>query len=58
MNIRNCTEADILRVLGGTIIECTGTQNEILASIVLILGGTITNDKSRNSLLEDILQAI
>ena len=58
MNIRNCTEADILKALGGAMIECAGTQNEILASIVLILGGTITNDKSRNSLLKDILQAI
>jgi hypothetical protein len=53
--IRNCIEADILNSLGGTNEQCQGTQIEILNNIVEILGGTVTNNISRNQLLEDIL---
>ncbi len=53
--IRNCIEADILKKLGGTDLQCQGTQLEILNDIVVIKGGTATNSESRNALLEDIL---
>ena len=34
------------------------TQNQILAEIILALGGTVTNAGNRNALLEDWLEAI
>ena len=54
--VRNCIEAEILRELGGGIIECQGTQRSILKSIVIALGGTVTSEQ-RNGLLEDVLRA-
>lgn len=57
MTIRNCIESDILENLGGTDLQCQGTQIEILNDIVDILGGTVTNKTSRNKLFEDILLA-
>jgi len=30
MSNRNCIEADVLKVLGGTYLQCQGTQIEIL----------------------------
>jgi hypothetical protein len=55
MSIRNCLESDILKMLGGTDLQCEGTQTEILNDIALVMGGTVTNPDSRNELLEDIL---
>ncbi len=55
MTIRNCIESDILKKLGGTDLQCQGTQIEILNDIVVIMGGVPTNPDSRNSLLNDIL---
>ena len=55
MNIRNCIEADVLKVLGGTDLQCQGTQIEILTDIVTIMGGTATQKDSRNDLFEVIL---
>ena len=57
MTIRNCIESDILKRLGGTDLQCQGTQIEILNDIVDILGGTVTSKTSRNKLFEDILLA-
>ena len=57
MTIRNCIESEILKRLGGTDLQCQGTQIEILNDIVDILGGTVTNKTSRNKLFEDILLA-
>jgi len=58
MAIRNCIESDILKKLGGTDLQCRGTQIEILNDIVDILGGTVTNQHNRNSLFNDILNAL
>lgn len=58
MTIRNCLESEILAALGGTDKQCEGTQVEILNDIVDILGGTVTNQNSRNALLNDILNAL
>jgi len=55
MSIRNYIEADILKKLGGTDLQCSGTQIEILNDIVIIMGGTPTNPNNRNKLLRDIL---
>ena len=55
MKARNCIEADILKKLGGTDLQCSGTQIEILKDIVIIMGGTATKPNSRNQLLRDIL---
>jgi len=55
MNIRNCTESDILKALGGTELQCKGTQAEILNNIITELGGTATGKANRNDLLRDIL---
>ena len=52
--IRNCIEADILKKLGGTDLQCQGTQIEILRDIVSIKGG-IPVSRSRNVLLQQIL---
>jgi hypothetical protein len=55
MPIRNCIEADILKKLGGSDLQCSGTQIEILNDIVIIMGGTPTRPHNRNALLRDIL---
>ena len=54
---RNCLEAGILAALGGTDEQCAGTQNEVLADIVTLSGGTPTSS-TRNGLLDEILEAV
>jgi hypothetical protein len=56
--IRNCIESDILKALGGTDLQCSGTQLEILNSILVVMGGSPTNQYNRNQLLIDILNTL
>ena len=58
MRLRNCIESDILKALGGTDLQCQGTQIEILGDIVTKLGGTVTDPRSRNGLLGDVLASL
>ena len=39
-------------------IEIVMTSNELIAAIVVALGGTVSNEDNRNSLLNDWLMAV